>query len=178
MPLPPSLEALWSDLESVRALLLQEVEGLSQTQADWRPSEKDWSVGEIINHLTLAEVATGKLTSKLLKEAGSRAMPFPADLRQLVPLAPMPAGPAEAPPGVRPGGGHPVGQLLADIKAAHERTRQTIERLAMVDPRPLRWTHPLLGEMDISQWWQLQARHEADHLQQVRAVKASTGFPR
>ena len=51
MPLPPPLEALWSDLESVRAILLEEVEGLSQGQADWRPGEKDWSVGEILGAL-------------------------------------------------------------------------------------------------------------------------------
>lgn len=178
MLLPPPLEALWRDLESVRALVLKEVEGLSQGQADWRPSEKDWSVGEIINHLTLAEVGTGKLTSKLLKDAGSGDAPFPADLKHFAPLAPLPPGPAEAPPGVRPEGGYAVGRLLTDIRAARERTRQTIERLATVDPRPLRWTHPLLGEMDVSQWWQLQARHDADHLQQIRAVKAASGFPR
>jgi len=31
--------------------------------------------------------------------------------------------------------------------------------------------------MDLSQWWQLHVRHEADHLQQLRAVKAASGFP-
>ena len=45
--------------------ILKETEGLSQTQADWRPAEQEWSVGEILHHLTLAEVGTGKLTSKL-----------------------------------------------------------------------------------------------------------------
>jgi len=55
MALPPPVEALWSDLESVRARLLKEVESLSQAQADWRARDTDWSVGEIIHHLTLAE---------------------------------------------------------------------------------------------------------------------------
>src|SRR6266545_3754837 len=43
MPLPPPVEALWNELQSVRAEILKEVEGLSQGQADWRPSEQDWS---------------------------------------------------------------------------------------------------------------------------------------
>src|SRR5881628_3287435 len=103
MPLPPPVEALWNELQAVRAEILKEIEGLSQAQADWRPSDRDWSVGEIVHHLTLAEVATGKLTSKLLKEASGSLAPFPVDLGAFAALPPWPATiAAEAPPVVRP----------------------------------------------------------------------------
>lgn len=177
MPLPPLVEALWQDLEHVRAQILKEVEGLSQAQADWRPSHTEWSVGEILHHLTLAEIGTGKLTSKLLKEAPPPLAPFPADLKAFTPV-PVWEGPAQAPDVVRPEHGHPVGELLANIKATRERSRQSIERLAAADPRPFRWKHFRLGELDLAQWWMLQARHDADHLQQLQAVKAAPGFPR
>ena len=178
MTLPPAVDALWNELQSVRALVLKEVEGLSQSQADWRSSERDWSVGELIHHLTLGEIATGKLTSKLLKEAGDSAVPFPADLKGFAPLPPWPPGPAEAPPVVRPEHGHPVNELLSTFKATRERSRQSIERLGTVDPRPFTWPHGRLGALDLAQWWMLQAHHDADHLQQLRAVKAAPGFPR
>lgn len=178
MPLPPALEALWESLRTVRAEVLREVEGLSQAQADWRPSDQDWSVGEIVHHLTLAEVNTGKLTSKLLKEAPAALPAFPEDLRAFSPLPAWPPGPAEAPPVVRPEKGHPIQQLVADMKAARERSRQSVERLATADPRRLTFKHVRLGDLDIAQWWMLQARHDADHLQQLRAVKAAPGFPR
>ena len=51
--------------ERARADVLREVEGLSQRQADWKPAEQDWSVGEVVDHLTVAEIATGKVTTKL-----------------------------------------------------------------------------------------------------------------
>jgi hypothetical protein len=178
MAWPPPVEALWQELEAVRAELLREVEGLSQPQVDWRPSEGDWSIAEIVHHLTLAEVATGKLTSKLLKEAGDALRPFPADLTALAPLPPWPPGPAEAPPVVRPEAGHPADRLLADMRAARARSRQSVERLAGVDPRPLRFRHFALGDLDLGQWWTLQARHDADHLGQLRRIKAAPGFPR
>jgi hypothetical protein len=178
MPLPPAVRDLWEELEGVRAELLAEVQGLSQAQSDWRPGARDWSVGEILHHVTLAEVNTGKLTSKLLKDAGSAAAPFPPGLTALPPLPSFPPGPAEAPEAVRPAAGAPIGQLLADLRAARERTRQTIERLGAVDPRPLTWEHPRLGRMDLAQWWQLQVAHERDHLAQLRGVKAAPGFPR
>jgi hypothetical protein len=178
MDLPAPLEAIWHQMEAIRADVLREADGLSQAQADWRPSERDWSVGEIVHHLTLAEVATGKLTSKLLKDAAGGLAPYPADLAGFEPLPAWPPGPAEAPPVVRPEAGHPIDQLLADMRGARERSRQSLERVARFDPRPLVWRHFALGELNLAQWWMLQARHDADHLQQLKRVKAAAGFPK
>jgi hypothetical protein len=180
MALPPVLETLWNQLQAVRQEVLKEAESLSQSQADWRPSERDWSVGEILHHLTLAEINTGKLTSKLVKEAqaAGKLAPYPSELTAFTPLPPPAPGPMEAPPVVRPEKGHAIGQLLADMRATRERSRQSIERLASVDPRPLTWKHFALGELNLAQWWMLQVRHDGDHLQQLRAVKASPGFPK
>jgi len=178
MPLPAPLEALWSELQSVRSEILKEIEGLSQAQADWRPGHSDWSVGELIHHLTLAEVATGKLTSKLLKEAGDSAAPFPADLPGFVPFPPFPPGPAEAPPAVRPERGHRVDELAGAFRTARERSRQTLERLASVDPRTFKWSHPRFGDLDLAQWWILQVQHDGIHLRQIRDVKTHAGFPK
>jgi len=177
MALPAPVEALWNDLESVRAQLLKEAEGLTQAQSDWRPGVDEWSVGEILHHLTLAEVGTGKLTSRLLKDAPQPIPPFPADLRGFSPVPPPPPGPAKAPEVVYPERGHPLPRLLVDLKTVRERSRQSVERMAAVDPRVLRWRHFTLGEMDLAQWWLLHVRHETDHLQQLRAVKAARGFP-
>ena len=104
MPLPQPVEKLWDELERARAGVLREAEGLSQRQADWKPSEHEWSVGEILHHLTLAEVGTGKLTSKLLRgrvRSPCRLSARP-DRRSRRSPAP-PAGPAEAPRGRVPG---------------------------------------------------------------------------
>jgi hypothetical protein len=178
MTLPLAVDALWHELETVRNSILKEVEGLSQSQADWRPSERDWSIGELIHHLTLAEVATGKLTSKLLKEAGESAAPFPAGFSRFPPLPPRPPGAAEAPPVVRPEHGHRVDELLSTFKATRERSRQSIERLAGCDPRRLTFKHFRFGDMDLGQWWRLTAAHDALHLRQIREVKGLPGFPR
>src|SRR5262245_49294765 len=118
MPVPPAVEALWKDLEAVRAEILVEVEGLTDAQAGWRPAEQDWSVGEVLHHLTLAEVNTGKLTSKLLKESAGKVGPFPPDLRAFAPLPVWSGAAREAPPAVRPERGHGIAELLAGIKAA------------------------------------------------------------
>jgi hypothetical protein len=179
MSLQKPVEALWSALERVRAEVLRETEGLSQRQVDWKPGQ-DWSVGEILDHLTIAEIATGKLTTKLTKEAEAAGTltPWPPDLAAFKPLPPDPPGPAEAPQVVWPAAGKPIGDLIAAMKAARQRSRQSIERLATVDPRTLLFKHGRLGELDLAQWWQLQVRHDGIHLAQIRDVKRAGGFPK
>ena len=180
MALPKPVAQLWDELQAVRAQVLQEADGLSQAQADWKPGEKDWSVGEIIDHLTIAEVATGKLTSKLTKEAEAAGVvgSFPADFTAFSPLPSMPPGPMEAPPVVWPSHGKPIGELLATMKATRERSRQSVEKLAAVDPRRLTFKHLRFGDLDLGQWWTLQASHDGIHLAQLREVKAAPGFPK
>jgi hypothetical protein len=180
MALPKPVEQLWSELQTIRADILREAEGLSQAQADWRPSERDWSIGEIIDHLTIAEIATGKLTTKLTREAeaSGRLASFPSDLAAFAALPPAPPGPAEAPPVVRPSHGKSIGELIAAMKATRERSRQSIERLGTIDPRPLTFKHFRLGELHLAQWWMLQAEHDGIHLAQIRDVKGAPAFPK
>jgi hypothetical protein len=180
MIFPEPVAKLWRDLEAVRAEVLRDIDGLSQAQADWKPGEKDWSVGEIVHHLTIAEIATGKLTTKLTREAeASGALkPFPADLREFADLRADSAAAADAPPVVWPERGKPIAGLIADMKATRDRSRQSVEKLATVDPRLLVFKHFRLGDLDLSQWWQLQAQHDGIHLRQIREVKAAPGFPK
>jgi hypothetical protein len=179
MTFPRVIQRLWDDLEAARADVLSEVAGLAQAQADWRPREGEWSVGEVIHHLTIAEVATGKLTTKLTREAeaaGPRP-PFPADYVAVAPLPPWPAGPAQAPPVVWPEHGQPLPALIDGLKATRARSRQSIERLATVDPRRLVFKHFRLGDLDLAQWWALQVQHDRIHLGQLRDIKRAPGFP-
>jgi len=177
--LPTALRKIWTDLEEIRASVLKEIEGLTQAQADWCPSERDWSAGELIHHLTLAEIATGKLISKLIREGGAqgRLRPYPDDVREFEPLPLPPPGPAEAPPIVQPEHGHAIEKLLEELRTVRARTRENVERLATVDPRQLTHRHFQLGDLHLAQWVALQARHDAIHLAQMRDVKASPGFP-
>jgi hypothetical protein len=179
MPWPDAVEKLWRDLEAVRADVLEEVHGLSQAQADWKPGPKDWSIGEIVLHLTMAEIATGKLTTKLTREAEAAGTlkPFPLDMKEFPPFTPVRAAGAEAPPVVWPEHGKPVGTLVSDMQATRQRSRQSIEKLASIDPRPLTFKHFVLGDLDLAQWWLLQAAHDSIHLRQIRDVKAQPGFP-
>ena len=182
MSLPPALQSLWNEMQEVRQEILKEIDGLSQEQFDWRPGPEHWSIGEVVNHLSLADVASGKLTTKLLRQAESSGQiaPYPsgAETDALVRLPRREIrGPIPAPRFLWPQHGRPAAELLGELATTRERARQSIERLASVDPRPLRWTHVALGELNAAQAWAVVLANDRDHIQQIRAVKASRGFP-
>jgi hypothetical protein len=176
MPLPNAVEDLWMDLEAARAAVLREAEGLSQRQADFKPAEKEWSIGEVLDHLTLAETLTGQFTHNLLDAAPPTG--FPADLQAFASLPDAGPGPANAPEIIWPKAGKAVAELIATMQVTRERSRQSVERLATVDPRRFTRKHPWFGDLDLGQWWTLQAYHDRMHLRQIREVKAAAGFPR
>jgi hypothetical protein len=179
MTFPAPVQKLWDELQTVRADVLREVEGLTQAQADWKPGPKDWSVGEIVHHLTIAEIATGKLTTKLTRDAeaaGTLAAGFPADFHEIKPLPDVRAS-ADAPEVVWPEHGKPIGDLLATMNATRERSVQSLQKVASTDPRRLLFKHFRFGDLDLSQWWKLQAAHDGIHLAQIRDVRRAAGFP-
>lgn len=179
MTLPAAIDAIWNEMEAVRAEVLTEADGLGQRRADWRRADAEWSIGEILNHLAIAETQTGKLTTKLSREAEAAGTiaPYPADLPRFAPLSPASMEGMQAPQIVWPERGLPLDWLVADLRAVRSRSRQSIDRIAGLDPRRLTFKHFRLGELNIAQWWMLQAGHDALHLRQIRNVKASPGFP-
>jgi len=177
MALAYEMEAFWNETQANRAALLKEVEGLSQPQFDWRPGEKDWSVGEVIHHVTLAEINIGKLTTKLLREAEAagalRPRPEGGVFFERVP----PPGPMQAPRLIWPEHGRSKADLLAGIKAAREKSRHSFERVAQIDPRPLVWKHEFLGDMHLGQYWTIIRVHDLQHVEQIGKIKSAPGFP-
>jgi hypothetical protein len=179
MSWPKPVDALWRELEEARAEVVREIDGISQAQSEWRPSPRDWSIGEVIDHLAIAEVATGKLTTKLTKEAAAVGAPavFPHDITAFAALPKPASAGLDAPEAVRPTAGKPFDELLATLRATRERSRQSFDRLAACDPRTLRFKHFHFGEMDLAQWWRLTGEHDRMHLAQLRDIKRAPGFP-
>ncbi len=180
MTLPAAVEAIWAEMDVIGRAVLAELRPLSQAQADWRPAEGEWSIGQIANHLAVAETQTGKLTTKLVREAlaAGALAPYPTDLAAFAPLPNTNMDGMQAPEIVRPEARLPVARLVADLEAVRTRSRESIEKIATLDPRRLTFKHFALGDLNLAQWWTLQAAHDSVHLRQIRAVKAASGFPR
>lgn len=176
--LHPGLLGAWAFAEEVRHDLLTTIRPLSGTQWTFRPGASRWCIGEIVEHLLLAEIGSSKMVRKLIR-GDYRTLLFPKEARLWgANLDGYPFGPLDAPQGLIPGPLRERPVLESDLATAHERFRLELARLRGDDPEVLCSPDPATGEwFTLGGWVKLQAWHETHHVGQIRRLMAGAGFP-
>jgi hypothetical protein len=176
----PVLQELWQRNDAARAALIEEVRGLNDGQLAFQAVPGRWSIGEILDHLSLSERSLARTLSKLLQQAAGRGeigqpeiMPPPVTQIDLT-LYNEPAG---APESALPSPDRPLERMLTDLAESRERMVEITRRAdgRVVGTVTLR--HFQLGDLGFYQWLALAGAHEMKHLAQVRQIKARPGFP-
>jgi hypothetical protein len=175
-----TLQAIWRDNAAARETLRREVQGLSEDQLAFHTSPGQWSIGEILDHLHLAERSITRVLSKILQQAAGRgligepgsmeSLPYQIDVE-------MYNRPADAPESVRPSPERPLAQLLESLEASRERLLEVASRADGRVVGNVTIRHFQLGELHFYQWLALEAAHETKHLAQIRRIKAQPNFP-
>jgi len=164
----------------MREALLKEVQGLTEVQLGFRPSADRWSIGEILDHLCLAERSISRAASRLFQQAAGRGMVGEIGSMEAPAAAINVADygrPASAPESMRPSPERPLARLLAGLEESRERLLEVSARADGLVVGDVRLEHFQLGEMNFYQWLTLEGAHESKHLAQVRRIKTEPGFP-
>jgi hypothetical protein len=182
-PLEPALQELRARLAADLDALMAAVGGLSQAQADWRPTPDSWSVAEILHHLILSNRSFALVVGKLVERGQRAGLPARQGGRRSWPrlrtVADVKAsGPVKNPDRVTPAQGLPIEQLRSELVEAHRAVEGHIPALAALDLEALHFPHPLGFELNLYQWTDIAGAHERRHLRQLEAVMAADGFPR
>lgn len=183
MPLSKKLQELVDMISRNREKLLQSVSGLSEAQITHKAEETAWSIGDVLNHVSLADEANAKLTSNLLKRARAGSLPPDpspegSEIHSMDDIYPrMDAGKFQAPEFVKPHPHASADESLARLKASRERMLANVEQLDGFDLSGLKYPHPFAGELNAYQWILIAGAHEARHTQQINRMKSQSGFP-
>jgi len=160
--------------EQAQTRFIAAVSNLTEAQANFRPDENQWTIAEIVEHVSVANDGFLRITHKLLKEAESAAKPPKADLNlghtSLDENGQQP-GPFQAPERVRPKGGVSVEDSLAKMRASLAGFAEIQSRLEAVDLSDQMFPHPALGPIDAYQWMVLLGEHEDRHRGQIERLK-------
>jgi hypothetical protein len=176
-----ALREIWKENAATRQALVGEVRGFSEAQLAFRPAPDRWSIGEILDHLCLAERSITRVISKILQQAAGRgligepgSMEPPSHAIDLAVYDQV----AAAPESVRPAADRPLEQLLSGLQASRERLLEVSRRAdgRVVGNMTIR--HFQLGELHFYQWLALEAAHEMKHLGQIRRITSHPDFPR
>ncbi|MEW6733881.1 MAG: DinB family protein [Acidobacteriota bacterium] len=164
----PTLQLAWQHCEEVRQELLVVLHKVTAT--DWlrRPTPTTWTIAEQVDHLIRSEIGTSKMSRKLIGGAYNGAKHSIGAKFFTAALDIYPYGPTMAPQELVPTVDLPFSEAFNTLATTHRRFYQELTALDGGDPELLESPDPATGVwFTLGGWIQLQALHEAHHLQQI-----------
>ena len=165
-------------LEESRKEFLSAIDGVSERQWRWKPAPERWSVGEVAEHIVLAEAALFGNLKKALSSPGNpdweeKTKGQTAKLEAV--LAPR-VGRATAPEALVP----KEGMTPAQAKERFEKQRAEIVRFATETDVPLKQytvDNPFFGTLSGYDRLVYAPLHTMRHIKQIAEVKGTAGYP-
>ncbi len=167
-------------LKDSRSEFIDAVKDLSDAQWTWKPSPARWSVGEVAEHIVLAE---GLLFSQVQRAIAS---PINPDWEKktagktefiLKVMAPR-LGKAEAPEAIKPQGTMTRAEIMQRFDEARGRTLQFTEQTTVaLKEHTAEHPFPVFNTLNAYQWLIYIPLHNMRHDKQIEEVKATAGFP-
>ena len=168
--------------ETERRALIVSVNDLSQEQLDFKPSDDEWSIGEVLRHLSILERRVSMLLGKKLQEATAAGLG--PDLTEGSVLDCLDQFPIEvpdikvrAPEQVKPEHGLEKQFLMDALTESRGMLRCAIDAISEVDLSKLTFPHPFFGELNLYQWTLAVGKHEHRHCIQIDNIKTAAGYP-
>jgi hypothetical protein len=157
---------------------LEAVEPLSDQQWSYKAGPDRWSIGEVAEHIVLAEAMMFDLATRSL--AGPVDEKWEATLRKTEMLRralPNRSTKVDAPGEIRPTGGMTRAQLMTRFKEQRARSLA----YAQETEAPLKEhtaANPFFGPLNAHQWLLYIPLHHVRHNLQIAEVKTSPDYPR
>ena len=164
-------------LDDVREKVMPVLRTLTQAEVDKRPTEEEWSVGEIAHHLAISERQFMSAVANLAADAP----PHEFDYKEAVRNRPFRieetwditiTGRLITPPEKLPTRGKPLAELLKELENARAHSRQILAPYRDQDLSVKFFTHPRLGTMTLYERMAQTAYHELKHVKQIDRVLA------
>jgi hypothetical protein len=166
-------------LEESRKEFLSAIDGVTEQQWKWTPAPGRWSVGEVAEHIVLAEAAQFGNVKRALSLPANPAWDeeTKGKTERLVAILAARLGKAQAAEAIVPKGEMTSGQ----VREKFERLRLEIVKFSTETDFPLK-QHTLdnafFGTLNGYHWLIYAPLHTIRHVKQIAEVKGTTGYPK
>lgn len=166
-------------LEESRREFLAAIDGLSEQQWTWKAAPDRWSVGEVAEHIVLAEASQFANVQKALASAPDpdwESKTKGKTERLVAVLAPR-LGRVQAAEAIVPKGG----MTPAQVKERFAKQRAEIVKFAAESDAPLKQyiiDNAFFGPLNGYNWLIYAPLHTMRHDKQIAEVKAAAGYPK
>jgi hypothetical protein len=184
--LTPELAELVRQFAAVKAEASDLVGGLDESQFNWRPDPRNWSIAECLLHLNIVGDRYVHILEKTLAEARQRGLvgqgPFAHGRLGKWILAntePPHRYKYKAPRSLTPAYGQPITAVLPTFRHLQDQLALRLEQADGLDlarvKAPALEMRPFRFNLHLTFAW--IAAHQRRHLWQARRVRNHTGFP-
>ena len=161
-------------LDNAREGLIAAVSGLSESQANFKPSPEAWSVANIVEHLATVEDFVVMRIEKMVSEPDDGNFKD-SDIILFDKVADR-SSKFQAPDCVQPSG-KTVASSLERLTATRAKIVDLIRSAPDGHFRKHSMPHPVFGPLDGHQWIVAAAGHCTRHTRQILETKGARNFP-
>ena len=136
----------------------QWLEGVSESQARFRPSPDEWSVADVLRHVDASMRTSARMIEALA--TGEGVPPF-----------------MDAPP-MREDAGRTLAELRDGVAQSFDEVRAAVAAIPEGAASEATAFHPFFGDLTCKEWAAFVYVHSRDHADQIEKVKAAPNFPR
>lgn len=182
----PELAELERQFDALKLEANQLVDGLTETQFNWRPEGRGWSMAECLLHLNIVGDRYVHVLEKSLSDARSQALtgsgPFAHGRLARWILAgtePPPKRKSKAPRSFTPAYGQPLTAVMPTFLHLQDQLSLQCAEANGLDLLKVKVLAPGLGPVKLNLFVSLAwiAAHERRHLWQARQVRNHPAFP-
>ena len=169
-----------SALHATRKQFLDTLAPLSDAQMKWKPSDSAWSVAEVAEHLIALENMMPGMLAKMMAAPATpekkKANPRETE-EMLLKVLPARERKVQTSEMLKPTGKYPDKAALVNAFRTARDKNIAYVRETNDDLRSHFMLNPAFGELDGIQWCIFIAGHTERHVNQMKEVIATAGFP-
>ncbi|MDN4494373.1 DinB family protein [Ureibacillus aquaedulcis] len=158
--------------EKARQELFNEIDGISADNLNKKPSDDQWSIKQIVEHLYLMEGAIAKTIQGKLENGevvNAEIKPIEAAINREVKI--------DAPKYTKPSNDFAtLEELKKKLNMTHQKLLNIEEEADKEVLKVKGFPHPVFGQMSLKQWIPFVGYHEMRHILQIKEVKEKLGL--
>lgn len=151
-----SFEELWFRMIKARVQLIEELYGVNEAQAEFTPSQSEWTIAEVVHHVVLST----ERVALIIEELVNGNEPDTSGVEP--PKMPAVSG---------------IGRLKKSVLDGAIRWSAMTQRLPSNPNYKFMACHSFFGDLHAGAWYLFQRVHDLDHVNQIASLKGHLHYP-
>ncbi len=166
-----TISEIYEANDQIREKLKGIAASLTDAQINTLPDGEKWTVGKLVEHISIVDEGIMRISAKLLNEAKANGGTSDGTAKFSNDFAEKLAGGRdakfEAPDRVHPTGAKTIAESLAKLDETRGKLEELRPLFESVECSNVKFPHPAFGDMSAHEWLALLGGHELRHIRQI-----------